>query len=108
MFRVNCGIRAKMHAPVHELAEGAAAEFFAEVDGGGDDQCFENVDRGDSCNFAESRARMSVRRRSRNPRDRGVAHVFRPSVSRAARTASSESDSARHLWMRVLPGDRTR
>jgi hypothetical protein len=57
VLRVNCGIRAKMHAPIDELTEGEAAEFFAEIGRGGDDQCFEDVDPGDSANFAESRAR---------------------------------------------------
>ena len=52
--------------------------------------------------FALSRAVMSVRSPSRAPRDRGVAHVLRPRISRAARTASSESDFAPSFEGRAL------
>ncbi len=52
--------------------------------------------------FALSRAVMSVRSPSRVPRDRGVAQLSRPRISRAARTASRESDFAPSLAALVL------
>ena len=52
--------------------------------------------------FALSRAVMSVRSPSRAPRERGVAQALRPKISRAARTASRESDFAPSFDGRVL------
>nr|WP_017201845.1 hypothetical protein [Microbacterium barkeri] len=51
MIRVRGGVRTKPHAPIDQLTERAPAEFFAEINGSGNDQRFEDFDRGDSGEF---------------------------------------------------------